>query len=404
MGFLADRVLKVPPSATMETAKIAASYKRDKITHYHWGLGEPDMGLPEHLCEAGKRAFDEGKTKYTPSDGALRFKEAIREFFLRFDLDYKTSNITAGHGSKGVLFNALFATLNPGDEVIVPAPYWVSYPAMITLAGGTMVEVQPGDDFKISSEGLENAITPQTKWFIFNDPSNPSGAVYTHAEKKALGDVLERHEHVMIMTDDMYWAFNYTSIPYASFAAVNPKLFHRTFTTNGPAKSHMTTGLRIGFGGAPDTGEFRELVGAMGGVIQGNIAGNPNTIAQEVTIEAILGDQSWLPPLIDRFRRRRDAMVEGLTMAGLSCDPPEGAFYVMPRVDHLYGLQTERGVLLGDDVAVAKFFAEQARVIGVPGSAFGLPGTVRFAYPVGIKTSIVPGAKALKAALETLHR
>jgi len=401
-SFLSKHVSGMPASATMATAAIAAEYVKNQVVHYNWGLGEPDGGMQPHLREAGQRAFAEGKTKYTPPNGILPFREAISEFFSGFGLAYKPGAIIVGNGSKGVLFNIFLATLNPGDEVIVPNPRWVSYEPMIIYVGGKMVTVEPGQDFKITPAALEAAITDKTKWFLFNNPSNPSGAVYTLEEQKALGEVFRQHPDVMILTDEMYWSFNYTDQPFVPFAVANPDLYDRVVTTNGLAKSHAMTGLRIGFAGAPNTPDGQGLVDTAN-KIQGNIAGNPNTVSQWVTIAAIRGDQSFLNAQRELFIDRRDAMVKGLNAAGLPCGTPDGAFYVMPNVAHLIGGRTPSGVTLVDDVAVTQFFAKEAKVIGVPGSAFGLPETIRFAYPVDRDTNIIPGAWALGEAVRKLE-
>ena len=378
MAFLADSLARVKPSATIAVtnkARELAAAGRDVIG---LGAGEPDFDTPENVKAAAKRAIDAGRTKYTAVDGIPELKKAICAKFARENgLTYAPDQITVGTGGKQVLYNALMATLNPGDEVIIPAPYWVSYPDMVLLAGGTPVAVEAGVEtaFKITPAQLEAAITPRTKWFIFNSPSNPTGAGYSAAELKGLTDVLMRHPHVWVMTDDMYEHIAYPPFEFATPAQVEPGLFDRTLTCNGVSKAYAMTGWRIGYAGGP-----KALIGAMA-KLQSQSTSNPCSISQWAAVEALEGPQDYIAESREAFRRRRDLVVGHLNqIEGVTCPVPEGAFYVYPSIKGLIGRRTPKGVVIADDAVFTTELLEAEGVAVVQGAAFGASPCFRISY------------------------
>ncbi len=378
MAFLSDTLSRVKPSATIAVtnrARELAAAGRDVIG---LGAGEPDFDTPVHIKEAAKRAIDAGKTKYTAVDGIPELKAAVCAKFLRENgLTYTPAQVTVGTGGKQTLYNALVATLNKGDEVIIPAPYWVSYPDMVLLAGGTPVAVPCGIDssFKLTPAQLEAAITPRTKWFIFNSPSNPTGAAYTRAELKGLTDVLMRHPHVWVMSDDMYEHLVFDDFVFTSPAQIEPGLYDRTLTCNGVSKAYAMTGWRIGYAAGP-----AQLIRAMG-TVQSQSTSNPCSVAQYAALEALNGDQSFLPGFRAAFQRRRDLAVSMLNQArGIRCPRPEGAFYVYPDISGCIGKTTPAGTVITDDEVFATALLEEAGVAVVFGSAFGVSPNFRVSY------------------------
>jgi len=378
MAFIADALGRIKPSATIAVTNKARELKAAGRDVIGLGAGEPDFDTPENIKQAAIRAITEGKTKYTAVDGIPELKEAIVAKFKRENgLDYATSQITVGTGGKQVLFNALMATLNPGDEVIVPAPYWVSYPEMVALCGGTPVEiVGPAETgYKITAETLDAAITPATKWLIFNSPSNPSGAAYTRAELKALTDVLMKHPHVWVMTDDMYEHLVYDDFEFTTIAQVEPGLYDRTLTINGVSKAYAMTGWRIGYAGGPQA-----LIKAMG-TIQSQSTSNPCSISQYAAVEALNGPQDFIPTNAELFKGRRDLVVSMLNQAsGLKCPTPEGAFYVYPSCAGTIGKTSAGGTLIETDEDFVTALLEEEGVAVVQGSAFGLAPHFRVSY------------------------
>src|SRR5512140_3791963 len=327
MAFLADRTARIKPSATIAVTDKARALKAAGRNVIGLGAGEPDFDTPDNIKQAAIKAIESGKaSKYTNVDGIAELKDAIAKKFKRENgLDYRPGQITVGTGGKQVLYNAFIATLNPGDEVIIPAPYWVSYPDMVLLAGGqpVAVETSMATGFKVTAAQLERAITPKTKWFLLNSPSNPSGAAYTRAELKALTDVLLKHPHVYVMTDDMYEHLVYDDFKFFTPAQVEPKLYERTLTMNGVSKAYCMTGWRIGYAGGPE-----KLIKAMGD-IQSQSTSNPSSISQAAAVEALNGPQDFIAINNAEFKKRRDLVVKMLNAApGLSCHTPEGAFYV----------------------------------------------------------------------------
>ena len=378
MAFLSDTLARVKPSPTIAVTTKAAQLKAEGRDVIGLGAGEPDFDTPENIREAAKRAIDAGKTRYTAVDGIPELKAAICAKFLRENgLTYTPQQISVGTGGKQILYNALMATLNPGDEVIIPAPYWVSYPDMVLLAGGTPVPVVAGieTDFKLTPEQLEAAITPRTKWFIFNSPSNPTGAGYTRDELKALTDVLMRHPDVWVMSDDMYEHLVFDDFEFCTPAEVEPGLYDRTLTCNGVSKAYAMTGWRIGYCGGPVA-----LIKAMG-TIQSQSTSNPCSVSQWAALEALSGPQEFLADWRRVFQGRRDLVVGMLNQArGIRCPKPEGAFYVYPDISGLIGKATPAGTVISNDEVFANALLEEAGVAVVFGAAFGVSPNFRVSY------------------------
>jgi aspartate aminotransferase len=378
MNFLADRLARVKPSPTMAITALATELKaagRDVIA---LSQGEPDFDTPSNIREAGIAAIQRGETRYTVFDGRIELKRAICDKFKREnDLSYDTSQITVSNGGKQVLYNALVATLSPGDEVVIPAPYWVSYPEMVLLCDGEPVPVacSQNNGFKMRPEDLDAAITPRTKWLILNSPSNPSGAAYTESDLKALAEVLRKHEHVWVMTDDMYEHLVYDDFRYRTIAQAEPRLYERTLTVNGVSKAYCMTGWRIGYAGGPT-----QLIKAMGAV-QSNSTANPCSISQAAAIEALTGPQDFIPVHAAKFKERRDLVVDWLNrVPGLHCPRPEGAFYVYPSCAGLLGKRTPDGRTIDTDEDFARYLLETEGVAVVHGTAFGLAPHFRISY------------------------
>jgi len=340
--------------------------------------GEPDFDTPEHIKQAAIKALQSGKTKYTPASGTAELRAAICAKLKRDNgLDYKPNQIVVGNGAKQILFNALLATVNPGDEVIIPAPYWVSYPDMVQIAEGKPVIVNcPSDKgFKLQPKDLEAAITPKTKWVILNSPSNPTGAAYTQAEMKALTDVLVKHPQVWVMADDIYEFLVYDGFEFVTPAQVEPKLMDRTLTVNGVSKAYAMTGWRIGYGAGP-----LELMKQMDS-IQSHSTSNACSISQAATVEALNGSHEFLKDWVAAYQRRRDMVVARLNaIEGIRCAKPEGAFYVFPDCSGLFGKKTPQGVMIKDSVGFTEYLLEEALCAAVAGSAFGAEGFFRISY------------------------
>ena len=378
MELLSATLDRVKPSPTIAVTTKAAELKAAGRDVIGLGAGEPDFDTPQHIKDAAVAAIENGKTKYTAVDGIPELKQAICAKFARDNaLTYTPSQVTVGTGGKQVLYNALMATLNPGDEVVIPAPYWVSYPDMVRLAGGEPV-IAPASletAFKLTPETLEAAITPRTKWFIFNSPSNPTGAGYTQDELKALTEVLMRHPHVWVMTDDMYEHLSYDSFTFCTPAEVEPGLYDRTLTVNGVSKAYAMTGWRIGYAAGPE-----KLITAMR-KIQSQSTSNPCSVSQWAAVEALNGPQDFLATNNEVFCRRRDLVVSMLNeIDGITCPVPEGAFYVYPSISGLIGKTSEGGTKITDDEAFATALLEETGVAVVFGAAFGLSPNFRVSY------------------------
>ena len=383
MSLLADRLSRIKPSPTIAVTSKARALKAAGRDVIGLGAGEPDFDTPENIRAAGIRAIENGQTRYTDVDGTPELKKAICAKFARENgLTYAPDQVTVGVGGKQVLYNALMATLNPGDEVIIPAPYWVSYPDMVLLAEGTPVTVAcPAENgFKLLPADLDAAITPKTKWLILNSPSNPTGAAYTADELKALGEVLLKHAHVYIMTDDMYEHLVYDDFKFTTIAQVVPALYDRTLTVNGVSKSYSMTGWRIGYAAGP-----KALIKAMG-IIQSQSTSNPTSISQAAAVEALNGPQDFIKERAAVFQTRRDLVVSMLNQAaGLSCPNPEGAFYVYPSCAGTIGKTAPTGKVIETDEDFASELLEAEGVAVVHGAAFGLSPFFRISYATSTK-------------------
>jgi len=378
MSIVAKRLARIKPSPTnMLTGKVLElkAQGRDIIG---LGAGEPDFDTPDHVKEAAIAAIKRGETKYTPIAGTMELRKAICAKFKRENgLDYAPDQVTVGAGGKQVIYNAMMATLDPGDEVIVPAPYWVSYPDMVLLAEGTPVFV-PGlekNGFKMRPEDLDRAITPRTKWIIFNSPSNPTGAAYAKSELRAIADVLLQHKQVWILADDIYEHVIYDDFQFWSMAQLEPKLYERTLTMNGMSKTYAMTGWRLGYGAGP-----KDVIKAMNDV-QSHSTTHASSITQAASVAALNGPQDFIPKHNALFKERRDLVVSMLNQArGIACRSPEGAFYVYPSCAGTIGKTTAQGKKIDSDTTFATALLEQEGVAVVQGAAFGLEPYFRISY------------------------
>ncbi|WP_242147973.1 pyridoxal phosphate-dependent aminotransferase [Sphingomonas sp. BAUL-RG-20F-R05-02] len=391
---------RIKPSPTLAITSRVQELKRAGVDVIGLGAGEPDFDTPDFIKEAGIKAIRDGQTKYTNVDGTPELKDAVVAKYLRDNgLTYTRDQITINAGGKHTLFNAMVATLDAGDEVVIPAPYWVSYPDVVLFAGGTPVFVAAGADqnYKITPEQLDAAITPKTKWVIINSPSNPTGAAYSEPELKALGEVLERHPHVWIFADDMYEHILFDDFKFTTIAQVCPALYERTLTANGCSKAYAMTGWRIGFaGGAP------WLIKAMS-KLQSQSTSNPCSIAQAASIAALTGDQGFLKDNAALFQRRRDLVVGMLNqIEGMTCPNPEGAFYVYPEFSGLIGRSTPNGKRIDTDEDFVGYLLDDAKVAAVQGAAFGLSPAMRISYATSdeLLTKACERIQAASAALK----
>ena len=391
---LSDALARVKPSATIAVTTKSAELKRAGHDVIGLGAGEPDFDTPDNIKDAAIDAIRTGKTKYTPADGIPELKEAICAKFARENgLTYKPSQVHVAPGGKPVIYNALLATLNPGDEVIVPAPYWVSYPEMVLMAGGEPVIAPcgPNSNYKLTPEALDAVITPRTRWIILNSPSNPTGAAYTKAELRGLAEVLLRHPHVWILTDDMYEHLVYDDFDYWTIAQVEPALYDRTLTMNGVSKAYAMTGWRIGYAAGPE-----KLIKAMGKVIS-QTTSNPCSISQYAALEALNGPQDFMAERRAVYQQRRDMVVAGLNKcAGLHCPTPEGAFYVYPSCAGVIGKTAPSGNVIKTDEDFATELLETEKVAVVFGAAFGMSPAFRISYATS--------TEALTEALARIQR
>ena len=379
MAFLADALQRIKPSATIAVTDKARALKAAGRNVIGLGAGEPDFDTPDNIKQAAIKAIESGRAaKYTAVDGIPELKAAIAAKFKKENgLDYKASQIIVGTGGKQVLFNALMASLNPGDEVIIPAPYWVSYPEIVALLGATPVSIVTTmeNGFKLTAEQLERAITPKTKWLIFHSPANPTGAAYTRDEVKALTDVLMKHPHVWMLTDDMYEHLVYDDFTFTTPAQVEPSLYERTLTLNGVSKAYCMTGWRIGFAGGPEP-----LIKAMA-MLQSQSTSNPSAVSQWASVEALNGPQDFIAKHNTIFKERRDLVVSMLNQAnGIQCPKPEGAFYVYPSCAGTIGRTAPSGKKLATDEDFVSELLEAEGVAVVHGSAFGAGPAFRISY------------------------
>ena len=378
MAFIADILSRVKPSATIVVTQKARDLRAQGRDIISLSVGEPDFDTPDNIKKAAIAAIERGETKYPPVLGIMPLREAIAKKFKRENgLDYKVSQTIVGTGGKQILFNAFMATLNPGDEVIIPAPYWVSYPEMVLLCGGTpvIIDTDISHAFKVQAEALDRAITPRTKWVVLNSPSNPSGAAYSKTELQALTDVLVRHPHVWILTDDMYEHLVYGDFVFTTPAQIEPSLMDRTLTMNGVSKSYAMTGWRIGYGAGPD-----QLIKAMD-MVQGQQTSGACTIAQWASVEALNGTQEFIPVRRKVFEERRDLVVSMLNQTKyLKCPSPEGAFYVFPSCAEAIGKKTPEGKIIQNDTDFVGALLDAEGVAVVQGSAFGTGPNFRISY------------------------
>ena len=378
MPSLSQALGRIQPSATLAMSGRVTELRAQGIDIIGLSAGEPDFDTPDFVKEAAIKAIRDGDTKYTAVDGTAALKDAVIKKFKRDnDLDYTAAQVTVNSGGKHTLFNALVATLDAGDEVIIPAPYWVSYPDIVAFAGGIPVIIEGGADqgYKITPAQLDAAITPKTKWVMLNSPSNPSGAAYSAGELKALGDILLKHEHVLVMTDDMYEHIWYADTSFSTIAQVCPDLYERTLTVNGCSKAYSMTGWRIGYAGGPEwiIKGIRKL--------QSQSTSNPCSISQAAAVAALNGPQDFLKERNKAFSKRRDLVVAMLNDApGLTCPTPDGAFYVYPDCSELMGKTTPKGETIENDEQLIGYFLDEAKVAAVHGGAFGLSPAFRVSY------------------------
>ncbi len=391
MSIISDSLKKIKPSPTIAVTQKARELKAAGKDVIGLGAGEPDFDTPDNIKEAAIKAINEGDTKYTAVDGTPALKKAIVEKFKKENnLDYTTDQITVGAGGKHVIYNAMMATLNDGDEVIIPAPYWVSYPDIVLLAGGKPVIMECGEKqgFKINPKDLEKFITPKTKWIILNSPSNPTGACYSEKDIKAIADVLEKHNHVYILSDDIYEHVTYEGFKFFTIAQIE-SLKDRVLTMNGVSKAYSMTGWRIGYAAGP-----KDIVKAIA-KIQSQSTTNPSSISQAASVEALSGTQDFIKKRADSFQERRDFVVKSLNdIDGINCLNPDGAFYVFPSCKGLIGKKDPNGKEIKSDTDFVQSLLENSGIAVVQGSAFGLEGFFRISYATSMEN--------LKKALEKI--
>ncbi|MBI3440387.1 MAG: pyridoxal phosphate-dependent aminotransferase [Proteobacteria bacterium] len=397
--FIAKRLDKIKPSATLALAAKAQELKAQGKDVIGLAVGEPDFDTPDFIKNGAKAAMDKGQTKYTPVTGTIELRKSICEKFNRENnLKYTPEQVIVGTGGKQVLYNAFMATLNPGDEVIISAPYWLSYPEMVLLAEGTpvVVETKPEQGFKLTPAALEKAVTPQTKWVIINSPSNPTGAAYTRGELKALGEVLKKHPHVHILTDDIYEQLIYDQFKFSTIAEVVPELYDRTLTVNGVSKAYAMTGWRIGYAGGP-----AELIKAMS-TVQSQSTSNPSSISQAAAVAALNGDQNFLNEWRKTFQERRDLVVSRLNQTeGLHCNVPEGAFYLFVSCEGMIGKKTPDSKMIANDTDFANYLLEKHGVVVVPGVEFGMSPYFRVSYALS-KETLAKACERIQTACQEL--
>ncbi|MDJ1257117.1 MAG: pyridoxal phosphate-dependent aminotransferase [Candidatus Midichloria sp.] len=397
--IISSLVNQIKPSPTLAITEKAMAMKAAGINVISLSTGEPDFDTPDNIKLAAIKAIQNGNTKYTPVDGIRALKQAIQDKFVRennlkFDLD----QITVGSGAKQVIFNALLASINPGDEVIIPAPYWVSYPEMVIFAGGTsvIVECLMSNGFKLKPEDLEKSITSRTKWLILNSPSNPTGAVYSPQELQEIAKALLKYPQVYILCDDIYEHITFDQFQFNSLATIEPKLSNRILTVNGLSKGYSMTGWRLGYAGGP-----KELIAAIS-TVQSQSTSNPCSISQAAGVEALVGPQEFVREKANIFQKRRDLVLDRIDdITGLSCSKPGGAFYLFPNCSALLGTKSPKGALIDSSVDIAAYLLEEALVAVVPGSAFGMEGFFRISYATS-ESNLDTALKRIKEACEKL--
>jgi aspartate aminotransferase len=395
--LLSERIREIKPSATLSLNAKALAMRAEGIDVVSFGVGEPDFDTPRHIRDAAIRAIEEGFTRYTAVGGIPELKDAIIEKFRRDnDLVYERDEVIVSCGGKHVLYNLAQALLNPGDEVIIPAPYWVSYPPIVMLAGASPVIVgtAEADDFKLSPESLEKAITPRTKMLVLNSPSNPTGSCYAESELRALAEVILKHD-IWVVSDEIYEKLVFGDTRFWSIAQVSDEMKSKTFVVNGVSKTYAMTGWRIGYAAGQ-----REVVGGMGR-IQGQSTSNPNSIAQKAAVAALMGPEDFLQGMIETFDKRRKHLIKRLNaMSGVRCSLPDGAFYAFPNISSYFNAQAD-GKTIKDSTDLCEYLLNQARVALVPGIAFGDDGFIRLSYATGLDR-IDEGLDRMEAALKRL--
>jgi len=399
MSIVADRIKRIKLSPSVAARAIIAELREQGRRIIDLTIGEPDFGTPQHICQAATAAMARGETKYPPAQGTVALRRAARaELLGATGIDYPVPQIIVSTGAKQVIFNGLAATLNEGDEVLIPAPFWVSYPDMVVVNGGTPITVPttPATDYKLTPQALESAITPRTKWLMMNAPSNPTGSVYTEAEMRGLTDVLKRHPHVWLMTDDIYARLNFTDTPTVHPLQVAPELADRTLVINGVSKAYAMTGWRIGYGAGPD-----ELIKAMA-ILQSQSTSGASSVSQAAAVEALSGPQDCVTEFTRVFRERRDlAIAELAGTPGLDIVVPQGAFYVFPDCSGLLGRKTPDGTTIHSDTDLTHYLLREAGVAVIDGHAYGAPGTFRLSFAASLD-DIRQGCSAIREACARL--
>jgi len=399
MSIVADRIKRIKLSPSVAARAIIAELREQGRRIIDLTIGEPDFGTPQHICQAATAAMARGETKYPPAQGTVALRRAARAELLDCTgIDYPVPQIIVGTGAKQVIFNGLAATLNDGDEVLIPAPFWVSYPDMVLVNGGTPVTVPttPATDYKLTPQALEDAITPRTKWLMMNAPSNPTGSVYTADELRGLTDVLKRHPHVWLMTDDIYARLNFTDTPTVHPLQVAPELADRTLVINGVSKAYAMTGWRIGYGAGP-----AELITAMA-ILQSQSTSGASSVSQAAATEALSGPQDCVTEFTRIFRERRDLVIAELAgTPGLDIVVPQGAFYVFPDCSGLLGRKTPAGTVIRSDTDLTHYLLREAGVAVIDGHAYGAPGTFRLSFAASLD-DIRQGCSAIRAACARL--
>lgn len=400
MSIVAERIRRIKLSPSVATRAVVSELRAQGRRIIDLTIGEPDFATPAHICAAAKVAIDKGQTKYPPAQGVAALRQAIAaRLHGETGISYPVSQVIVSTGGKQVLYNGLAASLNEGDEVIVPAPYWVSYPDMVLVNGGVPVIVQTtiANHYKLTPELLETAITPRTKWLVFNVPSNPTGTLYSVAELRALADVLVRHPHVWVMTDDMYARLNFTGQPTPYLLQVAPELSERTLLVNGVSKAYAMTGWRIGYGAGP-----AELIAAMS-VLQSQSTSGASSISQAAALEALTGPQECVEEFAQVFKQRCDKACELLAQVpGLTLTKPDGAFYAFPDCSGLLGSTTPAGDRIENDEDLVLYLLKEAGVAVIGGTAYGAPGTFRLSFAASLD-DIEQGCEGIRAACEKLH-
>jgi aspartate aminotransferase len=392
-----DRIKAVKPSATLAINAKAMSMRQAGVDVINFGVGEPDFDTPAHICREAVKAMEEGFTRYTPAGGIPELKDAIIEKFSNDNgLSYERDEVMVSCGAKHVLYNLAQACINPGDEVVIPSPYWVSYPPIVTLAGGrsVIVETREEEDFKLSARALEEAISPRTKFVMLNSPSNPTGSVYTESELQELAEVILKHQ-VWVVSDEIYEKLIFDNRRFCSIAEMGEEMKSRTFVVNGVSKAYAMTGWRIGYVGGP-----REVIAGMTR-IQSQSTSNPNSMAQRAAVAALKGPQDLVSEMVEAFDGRRRFLVDRLNgIAGVRCNMPRGAFYAFPNLSHYFKGTTE-GTEIGGSAPLCQYLLTEARVALVPGIAFGADAYIRFSYATGLAV-IEEGLARVEKALETV--